>query len=51
MEKYIRDRITALRIKNNVSEYKISLDPGHSKGYIQSISSGSYWLKKLAPNN
>ena len=40
MEKFIRDRITALRMKNNISEYKMSLDLGHSKGYIQSISSG-----------
>lgn len=39
-EKFIRDRITALRIKKGVSEYKMSLDLGHSKSYIQSISSG-----------
>lgn len=37
---YIRDRITQLRMQKNVSEYKMSLDLGHSKGYIQSISSG-----------
>lgn len=39
-EKFIRDRISALRIEKGVSEYKMSLDLGHSKGYIQSISSG-----------
>lgn len=37
---FIRDRITQLRIKKNISEYKMSLDLGHSKSYIQSISSG-----------
>ena len=39
-EKDIRNRITELRIKKDVSEYKMSLDLGHSKGYIQGISSG-----------
>lgn len=37
---FIRDRISLLRIKKNVSEYKMSLDLGHSKSYMQSISSG-----------
>ncbi len=37
---YIRDRITQLRVQKGVSEYKMSLDLGHSKGYMQSISSG-----------
>ena len=37
---FVRKRITQLRIQKGVSEYKISLDLGHSKGYIQSISSG-----------
>ena len=37
---YIRLKITELRIKKGVSEYKMSLDLGHSKSYIQSISSG-----------
>ncbi|MBQ4569167.1 MAG: helix-turn-helix transcriptional regulator [Ruminococcus sp.] len=37
---FIRERITALRLKKGVSEYKMSIDLGHSKGYIQSISSG-----------
>ncbi len=39
-EQYIRDRISALRVKKGVSEYKMSLELGHSKSYIQSISSG-----------
>ncbi len=38
--KFISDRITELRIKKNVSEYRMSTDLGHSKSYIQSISSG-----------
>ena len=37
---FIRTRISELRIKKGVSEYKMSLDLGHSKGYIQGISSG-----------
>ncbi|MCM1115104.1 MAG: helix-turn-helix domain-containing protein [Clostridium sp.] len=39
-EAFIRQRITQLRIQKSVSEYKMSMDLGHSKGYIQSISSG-----------
>ena len=39
-ENFIRERISELRIRKNVSEYKMSLDLGHSKGYIQGISSG-----------
>jgi transcriptional regulator with XRE-family HTH domain len=39
-EKFIRERISELRIKKGISEYKMSLDLGHSKSYIQSISSG-----------
>ncbi len=38
--RFVRDRISVLRIKKNVSEYKMSIDLGHSKSYIQSISSG-----------
>lgn len=37
---FIRSRISELRIKKGISEYKMSLDLGHSKSYIQSISSG-----------
>ena len=39
-ENFIRERLTQLRMKKNVSEYKMSLDLGHSKSYIQSIVSG-----------
>ena len=38
--KYIRDRITELRLKKNISEYQMSTDLGQNKGYIQAISSG-----------
>ena len=38
--KYIRERISVLRLKKNVSEYRMSTDLGHSKSYMQSISSG-----------
>lgn len=37
---FIRNRITELRLQKNVSEYKMSYDLGHSKGYVQSITSG-----------
>lgn len=37
---FIRERISALRTKKNVSEYRMSTDLGHSKSYMQSISSG-----------
>ncbi len=37
---FIRDRISVLRTEKNVSEYRMSTDLGHSKSYIQSISSG-----------
>ena len=37
---FIRDRISQLRTNQGISEYKMSLDLGHSKSYIQSISSG-----------
>ena len=39
-EKYIRDRITQLRLKKQVSEYRMSLDLGHSDSYIRNITSG-----------
>ena len=39
-EQFIRERITFLRIKKGVYEYKMSYDLGHSKSYMQSISSG-----------
>ncbi len=37
---FIRQRITELRVKKCVSEYQMSLDLGHSRSYIQNISSG-----------
>lgn len=39
--RFIADRITKLRLDHNISEYKLSLDLGFSKGYIQAISSGN----------
>jgi len=39
-ETFIRERLTQLRMQKNVSEYKMSLELGHSKSYIQSITSG-----------
>lgn len=39
-EQYIRDRITALRLHMGVSEYKMSRDLGHCRGYIQGIVRG-----------
>ena len=38
--RFISDRISILSTKKNVSEYRMSTDLGHSKSYIQSISSG-----------
>ena len=32
--KFIRDRITQLRLQKGVSEYKMSYDLGHSRSYI-----------------
>lgn len=39
-EHFIADRITALRLKKNVSEYRMSLELGQSKSYVQGITSG-----------
>ena len=39
-EQFIRERITQLRIKKGISEYQMSYDLGHSRGYIYNISSG-----------
>ena len=39
-ERFIRERITQLRIQKGVSEYQMSYDLGHSRGYIYNISSG-----------
>ena len=37
---FVRERITQLRVQKGVSEYKMSYDLGHSRGYINNISSG-----------
>ena len=36
--KFIRDRITQLRIQKGVSQYKMSYALGHSRSYIYNIS-------------
>lgn len=37
---FVRDRITELRLKKGIAENRMSLDLGHSRSYMQSISSG-----------
>lgn len=37
---FVRERITSLRVQKGVSEYRMSYDLGHSRGYINNISSG-----------
>ena len=37
---YIRNRITELRIQKDVSEYRMNLDLGQNRNYIQGITSG-----------
>lgn len=37
---YITKRITELRLKKGIAEHRMSLELGHSRSYIQSISSG-----------
>lgn len=39
-ESFVRERITQLRLQMGISEYKMSYDLGHSRGYINNISSG-----------
>ncbi len=39
-EAFVRERITQLRLKKGVSEYQMSYDLGHSRGYVYNISSG-----------
>ena len=39
-EEFVKDRITQLRLRKGVSEYQMSYDLGHSRGYIYNISSG-----------
>lgn len=44
-EEFVRNRITQLRLRKGVSEYQMSYDLGHSRGYVYNISSG----KSLPP--
>lgn len=44
-EQIVRERITQLRLNKGVSEYQMSYDLGHSRGYVYNISSG----KSLPP--
>ena len=44
-EEFVRERITQLRLKKNISEYQMRYDLGHSRGYVYNISSG----KSLPP--
>ena len=37
---YVRQRITELRVKKDISEYQLSYDVGHSKNYIHNIVTG-----------
>ena len=48
-EHFIAERITALRLKKNVSEYRMSLELGQSKSYVQGITSGKAYpsIKQL----
>lgn len=39
-ESFVRERITQLRLRKGVSEYRMSYDLGHSRGYMHNISSG-----------
>ena len=39
--KFVRERITQLRLQKGISEYKMSYEIGHGKGYINNISSGT----------
>ena len=39
-EQIVRERITQLRLNKGVSEYQMSYDLGHSRGYVYNISSG-----------
>ncbi len=37
---YLREKITDLRLEKNISEYRLSMEIGKCKTYIQTISSG-----------
>ena len=36
-EQFVRDRITQPRLRKGVSEYKMSYDLGHSRGYVHLV--------------
>ena len=38
-ESFVKDRITQLRLRKGVSEYQMSYELGHSRGYVYNISS------------
>lgn len=40
-EAYVRERITELRMRKNVSEHRMSLELGKSGSYIRGITSGT----------
>jgi len=40
LEQFVREQITKLRLQKGISEYQLSYDLGHSRGYINNISSG-----------
>ncbi|MBE6704441.1 MAG: helix-turn-helix transcriptional regulator [Ruminococcaceae bacterium] len=40
-DEFVRKRITQLRLQKGISEYQMSYDLGHSRGYIYNISSGT----------
>lgn len=40
-DKLLRERITQLRLKKNISERRMSLDLGKSDSYIRAITSGT----------
>lgn len=42
---FVRNRITQLRLQKGVSEYQMSYDLGHSRGYIYNISVQRYIQK------
>jgi len=37
---FVRNRITELRVKKGIAEHRMSLELGHSRSYMQSISAG-----------
>ena len=39
-EDFVKERITQLRLQKGVSEYQMSYELGHSRGYVYNISSG-----------